>query len=111
MALLKLETPLQFSPHISPICLPGNNDLLIGENATVAGRFELFSFYLIYALESVPGRYVSRAYMYIEVRPVLRYFDVKSRYRYQHWRLHAVPVPVPNLTNSSGTGTMPVHLI
>ncbi|XP_058453427.1 serine proteinase stubble isoform X3 [Malaya genurostris] len=37
LALVKLEQALVFAPHISPICLPGTDDLLIGENATVTG--------------------------------------------------------------------------
>lgn len=37
LALVKLEQPLEFAPHIAPICLPGTDDLLIGENATVTG--------------------------------------------------------------------------
>lgn len=37
LALVKLEQPLEFAPHIQPICLPGTDDLLIGENATVTG--------------------------------------------------------------------------
>ncbi|KAJ0183132.1 hypothetical protein K1T71_001108 [Dendrolimus kikuchii] len=37
LALVKLESPVQFAPHISPICLPASDDLLIGENATVTG--------------------------------------------------------------------------
>jgi len=37
LALVKLEVPLEFQPHISPICLPASDDLLIGENATVTG--------------------------------------------------------------------------
>ncbi|GBP00912.1 Serine proteinase stubble [Eumeta japonica] len=37
LALVKLETPLQFAPHIAPICLPTSDDLLVGENATVTG--------------------------------------------------------------------------
>ncbi|XP_055611678.1 serine proteinase stubble [Uranotaenia lowii] len=37
LALVRLEQPLIFAPHISPICLPGTDDLLIGENATVTG--------------------------------------------------------------------------
>lgn len=37
LALVKLEQPLEFAPHISPICLPATDDLLIGENATVTG--------------------------------------------------------------------------
>lgn len=37
LALVKLENTLQFAPHISPICLPGSDDLLVGENATVTG--------------------------------------------------------------------------
>lgn len=34
LALIQLETPLEFAPHIAPICLPGTDDLLIGRNAT-----------------------------------------------------------------------------
>ncbi|PSN47591.1 Serine proteinase stubble [Blattella germanica] len=37
LALVRLESPLEFAPHIAPICLPGSDDLLIGENATVTG--------------------------------------------------------------------------
>jgi serine proteinase stubble len=37
LALVKLESPVQFAPHISPICLPASDDLLVGENATVTG--------------------------------------------------------------------------
>ncbi|KAL7292188.1 hypothetical protein TKK_0014142 [Trichogramma kaykai] len=37
LALVRLETPLVFAPHISPICLPAADELLIGENATVTG--------------------------------------------------------------------------
>lgn len=37
LALVKLEAPVQFAPHISPICLPATDDLLVGENATVTG--------------------------------------------------------------------------
>lgn len=37
LALVKLETPLDFADHIVPICLPGTDDLLIGANATVTG--------------------------------------------------------------------------
>ncbi|XP_034948477.1 serine proteinase stubble isoform X2 [Chelonus insularis] len=37
LALVKLETSLVFAPHISPICLPATDDLLVGENATVTG--------------------------------------------------------------------------
>lgn len=37
LALVQMEEPLKFLPHISPICLPGNDDLLIGETATVTG--------------------------------------------------------------------------
>lgn len=34
LALVKLDAPLEFAPHIAPICLPGTNELLIGQNAT-----------------------------------------------------------------------------
>lgn len=37
LALVRLDKPLDFAPHISPICLPASDDLLIGENATVTG--------------------------------------------------------------------------
>jgi hypothetical protein len=37
LALVQLESPLNFAPHIAPICLPASDDLLIGENATVTG--------------------------------------------------------------------------
>lgn len=37
LALVKLDKSLDFAPHISPICLPASDDLLIGENATVTG--------------------------------------------------------------------------
>lgn len=37
LAMVRLETPVQYAPHIVPICLPGSDDLLIGENATVTG--------------------------------------------------------------------------
>lgn len=37
LAMVRLESPLQYAPHIVPICLPGSDDLLIGENATVTG--------------------------------------------------------------------------
>lgn len=34
LALVQLDVPLEFAPHIAPICLPGTADLLIGRNAT-----------------------------------------------------------------------------
>lgn len=34
LALVKLESPLEFAQHIAPICLPATDDLLIGRNAT-----------------------------------------------------------------------------
>ncbi|XP_050543258.1 serine proteinase stubble [Daktulosphaira vitifoliae] len=37
LAMVRLDSPLQYAPHIVPICLPGSDDLLIGENATVTG--------------------------------------------------------------------------
>nr|XP_031847367.1 serine proteinase stubble-like [Nomia melanderi] len=37
LALVRLESSLTFAPHISPICLPATDDLLVGENATVTG--------------------------------------------------------------------------
>ncbi|XP_018017962.1 serine proteinase stubble-like [Hyalella azteca] len=37
LALVKVEEKINFGMHVSPICLPGNDDLLIGEMATVTG--------------------------------------------------------------------------
>lgn len=37
LALVKMEQPLEFAPHVSPICLPQTDSLLIGMNATVTG--------------------------------------------------------------------------
>lgn len=37
LAMVRLEAPVKYTPHIVPICLPGSDDLLIGENATVTG--------------------------------------------------------------------------
>ncbi|XP_045499118.1 serine proteinase stubble-like [Colias croceus] len=37
LALVKLDAPVQFAPHIAPICLPATDDLLVGETATVTG--------------------------------------------------------------------------
>ncbi|XP_065581578.1 serine proteinase stubble-like isoform X2 [Artemia franciscana] len=37
IALLHLEEPVEFSPTISPICLPSSDDILVGMNATVTG--------------------------------------------------------------------------
>lgn len=37
LALVKLEQPLQLTPNVHPICLPGSEDLMVGENATVTG--------------------------------------------------------------------------
>ena len=37
LALVRLDQPLEFAPHISPICLPATENLLIGENATLTG--------------------------------------------------------------------------
>lgn len=37
LALVKLEKPLEFALHIAPICLPGSDDLLIGESAIITG--------------------------------------------------------------------------
>ncbi|XP_061399539.1 serine proteinase stubble [Musca vetustissima] len=37
LALVKMEQPLEFAPHVSPICLPETDSLLIGMNATVTG--------------------------------------------------------------------------
>ncbi|XP_067642393.1 serine proteinase stubble [Eurosta solidaginis] len=37
LALVKLDQPIEFAPHVSPICLPQTESLLIGMNATVTG--------------------------------------------------------------------------
>lgn len=37
IGLLRLERPIRFQPHISPICLPGTEDVFPGDEATVAG--------------------------------------------------------------------------
>eukprot|EP00096_Caligus_rogercresseyi_P013026 TRINITY_DN5687_c0_g1_i1.p1 TRINITY_DN5687_c0_g1~~TRINITY_DN5687_c0_g1_i1.p1 ORF type:complete len:602 (-),score=82.89 TRINITY_DN5687_c0_g1_i1:318-2123(-) len=37
LALIKLERSVRFRDNIIPICLPGNDDLLIGETGIVAG--------------------------------------------------------------------------
>jgi len=40
LALVKLEQPLVFAPHIMPICLPATDDLLVGVNGTVTGKLD-----------------------------------------------------------------------
>lgn len=37
LALVQLDEPLQFAPHVAPICLPPDNIDLLGRNATVTG--------------------------------------------------------------------------
>lgn len=37
LALVQLDQPIQFPPHIAPICLPPDNIDLLGRNATVTG--------------------------------------------------------------------------
>jgi len=37
LALVQLDQPLQFPPHVAPICLPPDNIDLLGRNATVTG--------------------------------------------------------------------------
>lgn len=37
LALVQLDKPIEFAPHIRPICLPTTDDLLTGRNATVTG--------------------------------------------------------------------------
>lgn len=37
LALVQLDEPLDFQPHISPICLPPDTIELVGRNATVTG--------------------------------------------------------------------------
>lgn len=34
LALVQLDSSLEFAPHIAPICLPATESLLIGRNAT-----------------------------------------------------------------------------
>lgn len=50
LALVQLDSPLEFAPHIAPICLPGTDDLLIGRNATGknSGPNKFFFFKLIF---------------------------------------------------------------
>lgn len=50
LALVKLDAPLEFAPHIAPICLPATNELLIGQNATgnVNQKWFWFSSKVIY---------------------------------------------------------------
>lgn len=42
LALVQLEQPLEFAPHIAPICLPATEDLLIGRNATGKQQYNTF---------------------------------------------------------------------
>lgn len=37
IALLELESPVQFDQHIVPICLPDDNEDFVGRMATVSG--------------------------------------------------------------------------
>lgn len=37
LALVQLDQPLRFPPHVGPICLPPDNIELLGRNATVTG--------------------------------------------------------------------------
>ncbi|XP_076309313.1 serine proteinase stubble-like [Tachypleus tridentatus] len=37
LALVELEAPVKYRPHIAPICLPSNEDFLIGRNASITG--------------------------------------------------------------------------
>ncbi|KAF7491461.1 Serine proteinase stubble [Sarcoptes scabiei] len=37
LALVQLDKPIEFAPHVSPICLPPDNVELLGRNATVTG--------------------------------------------------------------------------
>ncbi|XP_076341820.1 transmembrane protease serine 9-like [Tachypleus tridentatus] len=37
LALVKLNEPVEFRPHIAPICLPHDNEDLEGHNATITG--------------------------------------------------------------------------
>lgn len=37
LALVQLDQPIQFPPHVAPICLPPDNIELLGRNATVTG--------------------------------------------------------------------------
>ncbi|CAL4237696.1 unnamed protein product, partial [Meganyctiphanes norvegica] len=42
LALVQVEEALKFDLHISPICLPGNSDTLVGEDATLTGWGRLY---------------------------------------------------------------------
>ena len=37
LALIHLDEPIEFQPHVSSICLPPDNIDLLGKNATVTG--------------------------------------------------------------------------
>lgn len=37
LALVQVDEPFDFQPHVSPICLPPDNIELVGRNATVTG--------------------------------------------------------------------------
>lgn len=37
LALVRVDSPLKFYPHVRPVCLPAQNENLIGKNATVTG--------------------------------------------------------------------------
>ena len=37
LALVKLDKPVELAPNVYPICLPGNDDLMVGDNATITG--------------------------------------------------------------------------
>ncbi|XP_076323081.1 uncharacterized protein LOC143231998 isoform X2 [Tachypleus tridentatus] len=37
LALVKLEEPIEYRPHIVPICLPPTDDFLVGKNASIIG--------------------------------------------------------------------------
>lgn len=63
LALVQLDKSLEFAPHISPICLPASDDLLIGENATVTGWGRLSEGgTLPSVLQEVSHKFLSRDY-------------------------------------------------
>ena len=48
LAVLKLEKPVQYGPHIVPICLPPKNDVVpVGTLATVSGQLHFIIIYCV----------------------------------------------------------------
>lgn len=53
LAVVKLEQPLEFAPHIIPICLPATDDLLVGENATLTGIIYFLFIYIFITYQEI----------------------------------------------------------